>query len=76
MKEAIIRPELAPDQSRYNAADPDLREAAALLQKVNVLPAAYVVETERSVKDSYSQHLTYGCIFSTEATAFFAARRL
>ena len=34
VKEANIRPELAPDQSRYDAADPDLRDAAALLQKV------------------------------------------
>ena len=37
VKEAVIRPDLAPDQSRYEAADPDLRDAAALLQKVATL---------------------------------------
>ncbi len=34
VKEANIRLELAPDQSRYDAADPDLRDAANMLQKV------------------------------------------
>jgi hypothetical protein len=28
----VIRPELAPDQSKYNPADPELRAAAAMLQ--------------------------------------------
>ena len=28
-----IRPNLAPDQSKYDPADPDLRDAAALLQR-------------------------------------------
>lgn len=30
---ATIRPELAPDQSKYDPTDPELRDAAALLQK-------------------------------------------
>ena len=28
-----LRPELAPDQSNYNPTDPDLREAAGLVQR-------------------------------------------
>jgi hypothetical protein len=29
----VIQPELSPDQSKYDASDPDLREAAQLLQQ-------------------------------------------
>jgi hypothetical protein len=29
----VVRPELAPDQRLYDAADPELRAAAALLQE-------------------------------------------
>jgi uncharacterized tellurite resistance protein B-like protein len=39
-----IRPELAPDQSRYDASDPRLREAAQLLQQA--LAAGDVREEE------------------------------
>eukprot|EP00878_Enallax_costatus_P005296 GHUV01005563.1.p1 GENE.GHUV01005563.1~~GHUV01005563.1.p1 ORF type:complete len:364 (+),score=89.25 GHUV01005563.1:278-1369(+) len=42
---AILQLDKAPDQSRYNPADPDLREAAALLQRA--LNAETVQEEER-----------------------------
>jgi hypothetical protein len=29
----VIRPELSPDQAKYDPSDPDLREAAQLLQQ-------------------------------------------
>ena len=38
VREANIQLELAPNQSLYNAADPELRAAAALLQKVKLSP--------------------------------------
>ena len=40
----VVRPGLAPDQSLYDAADPELRAAAALLQ--DALAAPNVVREE------------------------------
>ena len=48
VKEAVIRPELAPDQSRYDPADPDLRDAAALLQKVMQIRWIPLLQTRTS----------------------------
>lgn len=65
MPPAAIRPELAPDQSLYDAADPRLREAGQLVQRALAAPSiqeeerlwSEIIERYSSVDASWAQDL-------------------